>query len=1081
MENTEDPEPPTSGLLAWFAANPVAANLLMAIIFLGGTLSLLRIDQEAYPRFAAPFVQVNADYPGAGPAEVEEGVCIPIEEAIHDLRGIKHINTAALDGSCRIRVEVEQDQDIQAFVSGVRARTQSLRNLPKAVERIDIDDYGWESAAITVVLRGHADKFTLRQLAERVRDELGALPGVRRANLWNQVAYEIAVEVPAARLRRHRLTLSEVAAAVRKSSLDLPGGELKASAGEFQLRAKYTAYDRARLLGLVLRTHPDGSVLRLGDIADVTDGFADQHFENTSDGSPSESIWVIPQHDLVEVAEEVKRYVETLSARLPEGIEVITRRDNARSFVELLDTLAVEGVTGFCLVLLVLMLFLRTEVAFWAAVGVLISIFGAFWWLPAAGVTLNMLSLFGFVLAMGVLVDDAIIVSERVQTLQAQGVSGLRGAIQGVREVAMPVTLGVGIGLVAFLPGLFVPPSWATQFMKPVAIVMILTLAFSLVESLLILPAHLAEEPPPSRAPSVLERVRGALNRALSAFIARLYRPFLLRALHWRYATIAAFAALLMIGVAPIQGEYLQVSLEEDGSYGEFHVHLRPPIGTPYPESEAMVRQFVDALAKVEAELNPTPTPEMPKVIEGVEVVLEERDPQVYVEFTSEARRLFRLQDVVKTWYKHIGDVGDFSPDFHTPTEKDLVDLEVELRAQDPAFLNAAADAVKARIAHYPGIGAIADSRKPGKPEIRFRLKPEGERLGLRLEDLAEQVRHAYEGEEAQRFMRGRAEVKIKVRHPRVERQSIDDLLVLPVRVPNGGQSPLGALAEIDFAPGYGGLSRADRMGVVELHVQLTDPPAMSPETISKDLEENLYPDLERRYPGIEISRGEAAEEADAIMESLKRNTLIALAVIYALLAVSFRSYVQPFLFLLAVPVAWLGGVLAHWALGLNLSFQSLVGMVAASGVVVNDSVVLLDYIRQRRTRYEAAGRRLEAGESVADRDPGPRASSLQPPASGLIIEACTSRFRAIFLVSLTNLAGFCPMLFETSEQAKFLVPVTVSLTAGLLLGMMATLVLVPACYAVAEDLRSRVVRPELGGALDRSISRDDAPPRNHR
>jgi len=338
-------------------------------------------------------------------------------------------------------------------------------------------------------------------------------------------------------------------------------------------------------------------------------------------------------------------------------------------------------------VLLVLMLFLPTRVAFWAAVGVLISIFGAFWWLPAAGVTLNMLSLFGFVLAMGVLVDDAIIVSERVQELQAQGVSGLRGAIQGVREVAMPVTLGVTIGLVAFLPGLFVPPSWATQFMKPVAIVMILTLAFSLLESLLILPAHLVHEPVRTGAPSFLERVRSRLNTALAAFIARVYRPFLRRALGWRYATVAAFAAALMIGVAVIQGEYLTISLEEDGSYGQFHVHLVPPIGTPYAESEARVKQFVDALAKVEAELNPSPTAAMPRVVEGVEVVLEESDPQVYVEFTSEARQRFRLQDVVKTWYKHIGDVGDFSPDFHTPTEKDLVDVEVELRAQDPAVL----------------------------------------------------------------------------------------------------------------------------------------------------------------------------------------------------------------------------------------------------------------------------------------------------------------------------------------------------------------------------------------------------------
>ncbi len=444
----------------------------------------------------------------------------------------------------------------------------------------------------------------------------------------------------------------------------------------------------------------------------------------------------------------------------------------------------------------------------------------------------------------------------------------------------------------------------------------------------MILPAHLADESKRSQAPSALARLRAALNGALSAFIARIYRPFLEGALVWRYVTVAAFAAALMMGIAVILGEHLHVNLEEKGSYDTFHVHLMPPIGTPYAESEAMVKRFVDSLQKVEAELNPSPTPEMPKVVEGVEVFLDETDPMVYVEFTSEARRRFRLPDVVKSWYKHIGDVGDFSPDFHTPTEKDLADLEVELRAQDPAVLNTAADAVKARIARYPGIANLADSRKPGKPELRFRLKPEGERLGLRLKDLAERVRHAYEGEEAQRFMRGRAEVKIMVRHPRAERESIGDLLTLPVRLPNGGQAPLGTLAEIGFAPGYGGLKRADRMGVVELHVHLTDPPPQSPESISEDLEANLYPDLRRRFPGIEISRGEAAEEADEIMAGLKRNTLIALAVIYALLAVSFRSYAQT----LPVPPGRARGLVGRPARALGARFKPVLSVVRRHG-----------------------------------------------------------------------------------------------------------------------------------------------------
>lgn len=1017
------------GVLAWFAANPVAANLLMVIVFLGGIMSLLEMDKQAFPRFSPPWVILTAVYPGAGPAEVEEGVCIPIEEVIHDLRGIKQIKTSAIEGKCEIRVQIVQGYDMQTFVNGVRARTQSLRNLPKAVERIDIDDVGWETPAITVVVRGQAHKLVLRQLAEQIRDELGMLDGVRRATLWNKVAYEIAVEVPAIRLKQHQLTISDIAEAIRRGSLDLPGGELKAQSGGFQLRSKYTAYDRARLFDLVLRTHPDGSVLRLGDIATVTDGFADQHFDNTSDGIPSESIWVIPRHDLVEVAKAVKKYVEKLSPELPEGIEVITRRDNARSFDELLDRLAFEGISGFCLVVLVLILFLRPQVAFWTAAGVVFSFFGAFWLLPAFGTNLNMLSLFGFILAVGVLVDDAIIVSERIHDVQSQGMLGLRGVIHGVEDVAIPVTLGVTITLIAFLPGYFIEPSWATQFMKPVATVMILTLAFSLLDSLLILPAHLVTDSTSSNLENKLARVRAAINGKLAVFVSVHYQPLLYRLIEWRYTTIAAFAALLMVGIAMIEGKYIDIRLQEDVSYSEFHVHLQPPLGTPYAETQKRVQQFIDALDNVEKDLNPEPSPAMPKLIEGIDVVLDEIDPQIYVEFTTEARKRFHIRDIIKSWYQHIGDLGDFQPDFHTPTEKELIDLEIELRAQDPNALNAAANAVKSRILSYPGIADLIDSRKPGKPELRLKLKPDGERLGLRLKDLAEQVRHAYLGEEAQRFIRGRSEIKIQVRHPRAERESIEHLLAMPILLPDGNKAPLSTVAEIDFYPGFGALMRADRMGVVALHVQLVESPPLSAHAIEQDLITQLFPALEQQYSGLEISRGEAAEEADDIMADLKRNTLIALAVMYALLAVGFRSYLQPLFFLLIVPLAWLGALLTHWLLGLDFTFQSLVGMIAASGIVVNDSVVLLHFIQRNR---------------AAEAD-----------SSKLIIDACVSRFRAIFLVGLTNIAGFAPMLFETSEQAKFLVPVTLSLTASLCFGMIAILILVPVCYAILVDVQT--------------------------
>lgn len=690
------------------------------------------------------------------------------------------------------------------------------------------------------------------------------------------------------------------------------------------------------------------------------------------------------------------------------------------------------GITGFALVMLVLMLFLRTRIAFWTATGVSVAFFGAFWLLPMTGVNLNMLTLFGFVLAVGVLVDDAIIVSERIHAVQTQGTPGLSGAIQGVREVAAPVAIGVFIALIAFLPGYFVEPSWATRFMKPVATVMILTLAFSLMESLLILPAHLAAHHPPP-ANNLLTRVQNAVQDALDNFINQIYQPLLYRLIDWRYTTLAGFAAALLIGYSVVEGGHVGVNLQEDVSYSEFHVHLYPPPGTPYPIIQQRVQQFLDALDKVEAELNPEPTPQMPRLIEGIEVVLDEVDPMIYVEFTTEARKRFHVRDIVTSWYRHIGDFGDFQPNFHTPTEKELIDLEIELRGQDPEILNAAADALKTHIMRYPGIADLTDSRKPGKPEIRFRMKPEGERLGLRIKDLAEQVRHAYYGEEAQRFMRGRFEVKIQVRHPREERETIENLLAMPIRLPNGGQTQLALLADIDFAPGFGALTRADRMGEVKLHVQLVDSPPVSASVIDQELTAQFFPALEQQYPGIKISRGEAAEEADEIMAGMKRNTLIALAIIYALLAVTFKSYIQPLLFLLTVPVAWLGAVLIHWLTGLNFSFQSLVGMVAASGVVVNDSVVLLHFIRKRREEFT----------HLAD----------------LIINVCISRFRPILLVALTSIAGFAPMLFETSEQAKFFVPVTLSLAAGLSFGMIATLVLVPVCYAVLSDARQLLIR----------------------
>jgi multidrug efflux pump subunit AcrB len=1015
-------------LLAWFAANPVAANFLMILILLGGWYSLQNMTKEAYPRFAPPQFEITAEYPGAGPIEVQEGVCIPIEEAVHDLPGIKKLDSFSTEGLCEINVDVEQGYSIKELSGSIRARTQSIKTLPKAVEKININDYGWEYPAISVVLYGNADPLTLRHLAEKVRDDLGALPGVRISEITNKNNYEISIEIPAERLRQYGLTLAQVAETIRQSSVDVPGGVLRSGAGELQLRSKHTAYDADALREIPLSKSVDGAVIKLGDLATITDGFDDKIFEYFSNGQPSVTIGVKAQTDVVATAEAVREYVKTLDDSLPEGIHYTLRRDNARSFAELLDTLKFEGISGFVLVFLVLLLFLSSQVAIWAAVGVMLSVFGALWLLPFFNVSLNMLTLFGFVLAMGVLVDDAIIVSERIHELQQQGHPGLRGAIKGVRDVAIPVILGVTIGLITFLPGLFVPPSWAMMFMKPVAIVMILALAFSLIEALLILPAHLAHEVKSNKKQSLIDHIRKWLNQGLEFLLTKGYKPVLQVFLNWRYVVLAAFTSAVIIGWTLIHVDYVKLSLEEDMSYDNFHVHLRPSLGTPYADTKAKVQEFLNALTKAEQELNAKQLTGLPSVIEGLDVSLEEVDPIIWVEFSSEARKQFHIRELIDLWYKHIPNIGDFKPDFHTPTEQDVVDLEIEVMSPNPSELDAVMAILKDKIADYPEITEIEDSRRPGKPELRFVLTPEAERLGITVTNLAEQVRAAYAGELVQRFIRGRDEVKTMLRIAFTERKNLADLNALPIQLPNGSQAPLVALASFSYEPGFGALSRENRQGKAGIHAKFAQNSTIKGKDIFKNLEANLFPSLMTQYPSVEISPGEAKEEAELLVEGLKTNTLIALVAIYAIIAVSFQSYLQPLLFMLAVPVAWLGAVLIHWALSMTMSFQSVIGMIAASGVVVNDSIVLLDYIQKRK------------GVEVSLHE--------------VIVEACTSRFRPIILVALTNFAGFLPMLFETSEQAKFLVPMTLALTFGLLFGMVATLFLIPACYAVLEDIR---------------------------
>ncbi len=1014
---------PPTGLLAWFATNSVAANLLMLLIFIGGIVGFNIIDKEVFPRFNLQQITITASYPSASPSEIEASVCTRIETAIYEQDGVKRLNADITEGQCRITVFVLPNVDQEQMINALRVNIQSIPRLPKGIENITVQaaTRDGDDGVIWVALHGQTNTLALQRYGEQIRADLERIDGVRLVRNYNELLYEIAIEISAEKLRHYQLTLHDVTAAIHRVSLNQSNGLVKTPAGELSLRVQGKAGDAESLNNVVLRTDANGATLRLSEVAIIRDGLEERLSEWHHNGETAQGWEIHTKHSSVEVARSVKRYVADRQSQLPKGLEMTTWWDDSQAYDERVQTLVEDGLSGFVLVCLVLTLFLQLRVAVWAGVGIFTSILGALWLMPMLNVSLNMLSLFGFLLAMGILVDDAIIIGESVYALQEESKeSNLNAAIKGVQAVALPVVLSVLVSLVAFLPSLFLP-GWAGRMMQPICLVMILTLVFSLIEALLILPSHLAAEQTLRCKVSTLAKIRLWLNQGLERFVNGYYRPFLQFALQWRYLTVACFVVLLLLCTAWVESGRIRLSLQADVIKDSFWVSLTSPEDMPYSETKNRAVQVEQAFFALQDELNQA-TPNRPSVVVGLETMIWEHGAGFWTEFSPEGRQRLVVEDFINDWRKRIGDLGRTKIDFLYKEGDVPYDLEFDLGATDPALLTKAAEQLKALLASYAGIYDVIDSAELGKPEIRLTLKPSAEHKGLRLEQLSEQVHHAYYGDEVERLQRGRNEVKIVVRYPLSERQSLDSLRELPVQLADGQTVPLSTLAEVSLGNGVAKIIRQDRRRILKVQARV-DTKKVDVNALYNKLENNELKTLRQRYVGLSIDIGQAYQEQQVMTTALQQNTLISLLVIYVLIAIPFRSYLKPLIFLLAAPVAWCGAVIAHGLVGLPLSMESLVGMVAASGVVVNDSLVLLDYLKENN-------------------DP-------DKPISELICDACTSRFRAIFLAFLTNFAGFLPTLLETSPQAQFLIPMTLSLSAGLLLGMAASLILTPVCYAI--------------------------------
>ncbi len=1042
------------GAIDWFARNAVAANLLMVFIMAAGALSISSLKTEVFPDISTDIVTVSVPYPGATPAEVEESICTRIEESVQGISGIDRVSSTAVEDAGSVLIELVPEIDASRALDEIKAAVDAISTFPEDAEAPLVQALQKTNQVINVAISGRAEEGALKRLGEQVRDEIAALPGITLVELTNTRAYEISVEVSEDALRRYGATFDEVAAALRRSSLDLPGGSVKTEGGEILVRTQGQAYSGDQFADLVVRTLHDGTRLRVRDLATVVDGFAEGDLRSRFDGEPAVVIEVyrVGDQNALDVSSTVHAYVEQAQARMPDGIELTTWMDMAVVLRGRLGLLLRNGRLGILLVFLSLALFLRPSLAFWVTLGIPISFLGTLWCLPFTGVSINLISLFAFIIVLGIVVDDAIIVGENIYTHRKQQKSALRAAIDGAQEVATPVVFAVLTTVAAFSPLLRVTGTMG-QVMRQIPSVVILTLLFSLVESLFILPAHLAHLRKRAQRGATTDSlgtwrdVQDWFQRLMEYMVQRTYGPTLERVLRLRYATVGLSIALLLITIGTVAGGRTRFTFFPSVEADNVVAVLSMPLGTSVARTSDAVRKlersaqqareeleareggpvFAHVLSSIGRqpfnEMQARHTPESQRVS-----ISDSHLGEVNIQLVPSETRETNAIEVVDRWRILTGPVTDaVELTFSSELFSSGAPIDIQLSCRDLDRLTDAADQLKEHLGTFPGLYDIADSYMAGKEEIRLSIRPEGEALGLTLADLARQVRQGFYGEEVQRIQRGRDEVKVMVRYTEAERRSLASLERMRIRVPGGGEVPFATVARATTSRAPATIRRVDRKRSLQVTAQ-ADLEVANPNRVIESLTADYLPRLVGRYPGLDYSlEGEQREQAETLA-SLGRGFVLAIVMIYALLAIPFRSYVQPLVVMSAIPFGLMGAIWGHWLMRLDMTILSLFGMVALTGVVVNDSLVLVDFINRKRR----GGLPLR----VAVRDAG------------------KARFRPIVLTSLTTFLGLTPMLLERSLQARFLIPMATSLAFGVLFATFVTMLVVPVCYLILEDLK---------------------------
>ena len=1034
-------------MIAWFARNHVAANLLLFSIIVGGLYSLkAELKLDLFPETEPDIISVFVPLRGATPEDIELGVAIRIEEAVQDLEGIDQITSRSVEGSAAVRIEVDSDYEPRELLNDIKNRVDSINTFPADTEKPVVSLVQRTRSVISVVVAGDYSEGEVRSFAERVRDDLLRIGGVTQVRLDAVRKYEISIEASQDRLREYGLTLADIARSVQLSSLDISAGNVRTEAGDVLIRSKGQAYQRKEFEEIVVKTNPDGSIIRIADVAKVNDGFEEVLLKAAFNGDFAGLIEVyrVGDQDAIDIADKVKDYVATRQASLPAGMTLSHWNDRSSYLKARLGTLIRNGIQGSILVIVLLSMFLRPSVAFWVFLGIPVSFLGALMLMPLAGISINIMSLFGFIIVLGIVVDDAIVTGENIYSRLHEGGDPLEASILGTKQVAVPVTFGILTTIAAFSPLAFIEGRMG-DFMAAIPAVVIPCLLFSLIESKFVLPAHLKtirirnNTGTRSGFSGFQQRFANGFER----FILDYYRPVLHFSLNNRYAVIAAFLGFLALTLALVLSGWARFTFFPRVESDVARVTLTMPVGTSFQVTDRHMQRITDAAFNLQEKY--TDGTDGASIIRNIlsttgSAFIQSGGPggaqssgdhygQVIIETmpSDERSTNVKTNDLVKEWRRTIGSIpGAESLTYRAEMIRTGDPINIQFSAQSLETLAEIAEQVKQRLTTYPTVFDIADSLSDGKEEIQIELTQQGHVLGLTRAAIANQVSQAFRGFEAQRIQRGRDDIRVIVRLPKEERSTTATLDEYLITAPDGRHVPLSHVATLTPGKGPATITRIDRYRTMTVSADI-DKERTNMTLLQADLDEYLQA-LMLNYPGVAYSYEGEAKEQRKSFASLRWGIFVILFVIYVLLALPLKSYVQPLIVMSVIPFGVIGAIWGHWIMGRDLTFTSLLGLMALVGVVVNDSLVLVDFINQRRAQG------LTGHEAV--------------------MQAGVVRFRPVLLTSLTTFFGLLPLLFEKSVQAQFLIPMGISLGFGILFATAITLIMIPANVIIVEDIR---------------------------